>query len=86
MAKTGVARLRAFRERLLDGLSGDTIEAGVPDGIEGGTVEVAAHHQPVSPSPKPERTALPRAPKFVGPAILGSATTPALMPAEPAEP
>jgi ubiquinone/menaquinone biosynthesis C-methylase UbiE len=30
-----------------------------------------------------ERTALPRAPKFVGPAIAGSATTPALIPAEP---
>ena len=33
-----------------------------------------------------ERTALPKAPKFVRPAILGSATTPALIPSEPAVP
>ena len=32
-----------------------------------------------------ERTVLPRAPKFVGPAILGSATVPALAPAELSE-
>ena len=33
-----------------------------------------------------EHTALPKAPKFVRPAILGSATAPALVPAEPSVP
>ena len=33
-----------------------------------------------------EHTALPKAPKFVRPAILGSATAPALIPSEPAAP
>ena len=33
-----------------------------------------------------EHTALPKAPRFVRPAIVGSATAPALMPSEPAAP
>jgi hypothetical protein len=33
-----------------------------------------------------EHTVLPKAPKFVRPAILGSATAPALVPSEPSVP